>query len=44
MAQGQGDSRSMDETLDLGWRLLRTLPREALDRIDDETLDKYYKE
>lgn len=44
LAQGQGDSRSMDETLDLGWRLLRTLPRKALDRIDDETLDKYYKE
>lgn len=44
MAQGQGEPRSMDETLDLGWRLLRTLPRKSLDRIDDETLDKYYKE
>ena len=34
----------MDETLDLGWEILRTLPRNLLDRIDDETLDKYYKE
>ena len=27
---------------DLGWRLLSTLPREELDRVDSETLDKYY--
>ena len=24
--------------LDLGWRLLSTLPREELDRVDSETL------
>ena len=44
IAQQRAESRSMDETLDLGWEILRTLPRNLLDRIDDETLDKYYKE
>ncbi len=37
------ENRSMDFTLDLGWKLLSTLPREELDRIDDKTLDIYYK-
>ncbi len=37
------ENRSMDFTLDLGWKLLSTLPREELDRVDDKTLDIYYK-
>lgn len=40
--QGADVNRSIDQTLDLGWRLLSTLPREELDRVDSETLDKYY--
>ena len=40
--QGTEVNRSIDQTLDLGWRLLSTLPREELDRVDSETLDKYY--
>ncbi len=40
--QGTEVNRSIDQTLDLGWRLLSTLPREELDRVDNETLDKYY--
>lgn len=40
--QGMDVNRSIDQTLDLGWRLLSTLPREELDRVDSETLDKYY--
>ena len=39
--QGMID-RSMEETLDLGWELLRLLPRRLLDRIDDKLLDEYY--
>ncbi|MBQ5970462.1 MAG: V-type ATP synthase subunit B [Clostridia bacterium] len=40
---GQGDAnRSMDETLDLGWELLRMLPREMLERLDDAMIEKYY--
>ena len=40
--QGLNESRSIDQTLDLGWRLLSTLPREELDRVDDKMLEKYY--
>ena len=41
---GQGNTdRTMEQTLDLGWELLAALPRSALDRCDDETLDKYYE-
>ncbi len=38
------ENRSMDETLDLGWDLLCTLPRSELDRIDDKLLDEKYKQ
>ncbi len=40
--QGYNENRSIDESLDLGWKLLSTLPRSELDRVDDELLDKYY--
>ena len=41
---GQGNTdRTMEQTLDLGWELLAALPRAALDRCDDATLDKYYE-
>lgn len=35
-------NRTMLETLDIGWELLRLLPRNQLDRIDDKLLDAYY--
>ena len=31
-----------EETLDIGWKLLRILPRSELKRIDDKFLDEYY--
>jgi len=43
LSQSQEENRSIIETLDLGWALLSTLPREELDRTDEEYLDKYYK-
>lgn len=43
LTQSQYENRTIEETLDLGWDLLSQLPREDLDRIDDETLSKYYK-
>ena len=42
--QGYNENRSIDQSLDLGWKLLSLLPRSELDRIDDELLDKYYSE
>ena len=40
--QGFEENRTIDQTLDLGWRLLSTLPREELDRVDDKTLEQFY--
>ena len=40
--QGYDANRSIEETLDLGWRLLSILPRSELKRIGDDMLDRYY--
>lgn len=40
--QGFDENRSIDETLDLGWDLLCTLPKNELDRIDEKLLDEKY--
>ena len=42
VSQGYMTDRSIEETLDLGWELLRILPRSELKRIDDKYLDLYY--
>lgn len=42
IAQEMNEERDMDHTLDLGWMLLGLLPREELDRVSGQTLDKYY--
>ena len=42
--QGFNTNRDIEETLDLGWELLSTLPKDALNRIDEELLEKYYVE
>ncbi len=44
VSQGYNTNRSIEETLDIGWKLLRILPRAELKRIKDEYLDKYYEE
>lgn len=43
ISQSQYENRSIERTLDLGWELLSELPREELDRVDDKTIEKYYK-
>ncbi|KUL00036.1 MAG: V-type ATP synthase beta chain [Methanoculleus marisnigri] len=40
--QGLYEDRSIEETLDLGWDLLATLPEEQLVRIDRELIQKYH--
>ena len=37
-------TRTIGETLDLGWKLLTFLPRSELDRVDEATLDAHYVE
>lgn len=36
------DGRDIEDTLDLGWVLLGLLPRDELDRLSPELMDKYY--
>lgn len=43
VGQGPNENRTIEQTLDLGWKLLGLLPKEELDRIDTKILDKYYK-
>ncbi|NLC78150.1 MAG: V-type ATP synthase subunit B, partial [Ruminococcaceae bacterium] len=42
VSQGYTTNRSIEETLDLGWELLKILPRSEMKRIRDEYLDKYW--
>ena len=43
ISQSPYENRTIQKTLDLGWELLSELPREELDRVDDKTIEKYYK-
>ena len=43
IGQGMEENRTIEETLDLGWELLRMLPREELDRIDTKILERFYE-
>ena len=42
VSQGYTTNRDIEETLAIGWELLRILPRAELKRIKDEFLDEYY--
>ncbi len=42
VSQGYRADRDIEETLDIGWDLLRLLPRSELKRINDKMLDEYY--
>ncbi len=41
VTQGQDENRSITETLDLGWELLKILPENELKRIKPEFIEKY---
>ena len=41
--QGFDEDRAIEQSLDMGWKLLSTLPRSELDRVDDEMVEKYYR-
>ena len=43
VSQGFNTDRSIEETLDLGWKLLGILPKSELKRIKDAYLEQYYK-
>lgn len=41
VGQGEFENRSVEESLDIGWRLLTILPRNSLKRVKSEEIDKY---
>ena len=42
VSQGYEKDRSIEETLDVGWELLRTMPRSELKRVKKEYLNEFY--
>jgi V/A-type H+-transporting ATPase subunit B len=40
--QGYNTNRSIEETLEIGWELLRILPKTELRRVSQKLIDKYY--
>lgn len=42
ISQGYYESRTIYESLDIAWSLLRMFPREALKRIPDKIIQEYY--
>jgi len=42
LSQREDEERSIEETLDLGWKVISILPKEELHRITEEELIKYY--
>ncbi len=43
ISQGFDKNRSIDETLNLGWKLLTILPKSELKRVKDVYIEKYYE-
>ncbi len=41
ITQGELENRTIEETLDLGWELLKIIPRLELKRVSDEHIKKY---
>jgi V/A-type H+-transporting ATPase subunit B len=43
LSQGYYERRTIEQSLELGWKILSLLPRDELVRVKPEILDKYYK-
>ena len=43
VSQGFEANRTIEETLEIGWKLLRMLPAEELKRVHQEYIDQYYR-
>jgi len=44
VAQAVNESRNLAQTLNLGWELLKKIPRKELKRVKDEEIKKYMKD
>ncbi len=43
IAQGYTENRTVEQTLDIGWRILKELPVQELSRVPEEMIEKYLK-
>lgn len=43
LQQGEYENRTIEESLDIGWRLMGILPEGELKRVKPETLGRYYR-
>ncbi len=43
ISQGEHENRTIEETLDLGWKLLEILPEQEIKRIPPDILAEFYK-
>ncbi len=44
LTQGEYENRSIEQTLDIGWKVLKLLPKDELVRIKPEYIEKYLPE
>lgn len=44
ITQGFDENRDIEESLNLAWKILGILPKEELDRLSPEMIEKYYRE
>jgi V/A-type H+-transporting ATPase subunit B len=44
VGQGEYENRSVEESLDMGWKLLKLLPRNSLKRVKPAEIDKWMGE
>jgi V/A-type H+-transporting ATPase subunit B len=44
LSQDERENRSVEQTLDKGWKVLSTLPKSELYRIKEQMIEKYYPE
>jgi V/A-type H+-transporting ATPase subunit B len=42
VSQDMDENRSIEQTLEQGWEMLRILPRDELHRVSDQELEQYY--
>ncbi|HOO36740.1 MAG TPA: V-type ATP synthase subunit B [Deltaproteobacteria bacterium] len=42
LRQGEEENRSIEQTLEIGWRMLSVLPKDELYRINREDIQRYY--
>ena len=43
VSQGESENRSIEQTLDLAWRVAGFLPRSELSQISDQMIERYYQ-